>query len=210
MRESGPSRSPAETLIQAVSLAQGPTEESQSARVAVFRTIRPAAGGGFRSHRDPRGQAPDPKIYPGDIIVVDGSGSRRCRNRPQNLPLFSIFGRSRRDRAHSYGRDNVNKQFGRCQRSPGSPALWRGQAVGSGQGSIRLSTCSLADLAPYPASLALADLGATAVGVVLAILHTLLSDPSIGVRFTLEANPPSVSISDEQNARAAGDGVQLL
>jgi capsular exopolysaccharide synthesis family protein len=41
-------------------------------------------------------------------------------------------------------------------------------------------------------------LGATAFGVILAILSTLLANPLYRATVSLEANPPSVSISDEQ------------
>jgi len=81
------------TLIQAVALAKGPTEEANPRRVAVFRTIqgqRQAAAFDLTSIR--RGQAPDPQIYPGDIIVVDGSGIKALQKQLlQNLPIFSIF-----------------------------------------------------------------------------------------------------------------------
>jgi polysaccharide export outer membrane protein len=81
------------TLIQAVSLAKGTTEEANPRRVAVFRTIqgqRQAAAFDLTAIR--RGQAEDPKIFPGDIIVVDGSGIKALQKQIlQNLPLFSIF-----------------------------------------------------------------------------------------------------------------------
>jgi polysaccharide export outer membrane protein len=81
------------SLIQAVALAKGPTEEANPRRVAVFRTIqgqRQAAAFDLTSIR--RGQAPDPQIYPGDIIVVDGSGIKALQKQLlQNLPIFSIF-----------------------------------------------------------------------------------------------------------------------
>ena len=81
------------TLIQAVSLAKGTTEEANPRRVAVFRTVqgeRQAAAFDLTAIR--RGQAPDPKIYPGDIIVVDGSGIKALQKQiMQNLPLLSIF-----------------------------------------------------------------------------------------------------------------------
>ena len=81
------------TLIQAVALAKGPTEEANPRRVAVFRTVdgqRQAAAFDLTAIR--RGQAADPKIFPGDIIVVDGSGIKAFQKQIlQNLPLFSIF-----------------------------------------------------------------------------------------------------------------------
>ena len=81
------------TLIQAVALAKGTTEEANARRVAVFRTIqgqRQAAAFDLTAIR--RGQAPDPQIYPGDIIVVDGSGIKAMQKQIlQSLPVFSIF-----------------------------------------------------------------------------------------------------------------------
>ena len=62
------------TLMQAVALAGGVTEDANARRIAVFRTIggqRQAAAFDLVSIR--RGEVTDPKIYPGDIIVVDGN-----------------------------------------------------------------------------------------------------------------------------------------
>ena len=81
------------SLIQAVALSKGPTEEANPRRVAVFRTIqgqRQAAAFDLTAIR--RGQSPDPQIYPGDIIVVDGSGIKAFQKQIlQNLPILSIF-----------------------------------------------------------------------------------------------------------------------
>ena len=81
------------SLIQAVALAKGPTEEANPRRVAVFRTIqgqRQAAAFDLTAIR--RGQSPDPQVYPGDIIVVDGSGIKAFQKQVlQNLPILSIF-----------------------------------------------------------------------------------------------------------------------
>ena len=81
------------SLIQAVAMAKGTTEEANPRRVAVFRTIqgqRQAAAFDLTEIR--RGQAPDPQIYPGDIIVVDGSGIKALQKQLlQNLPILSIF-----------------------------------------------------------------------------------------------------------------------
>jgi len=39
-----------------------------------------------------RGEAPDPQIYPGDIIVVDGSSLKATQRQIfQSIPLLSIF-----------------------------------------------------------------------------------------------------------------------
>jgi polysaccharide export outer membrane protein len=81
------------TLMQAIALAGGPTEDANARRVAVFRTIsgkRQAAAFDLTSIR--RGQAEDPQIYPGDIVVIDGSGIKDTQKRIlQHLPILSIF-----------------------------------------------------------------------------------------------------------------------
>lgn len=81
------------SLLQAVALSGGVTDDANLRRVAVFRTIggqRQAAAFDLQQIR--RGQAADPVIYPGDIIVVDGSGIRATQKRVlSNIPLLSIF-----------------------------------------------------------------------------------------------------------------------
>jgi polysaccharide biosynthesis/export protein len=82
------------SLIQAVALAKGTSEDANARRVAVFRTVggqRQAAAFDLTSIR--RGQAPDPTIYPGDIVVVDGSSVKATQKQIlQSIPLLSIFG----------------------------------------------------------------------------------------------------------------------
>ncbi|WP_395622966.1 polysaccharide biosynthesis/export family protein [Sphingomonas daechungensis] len=78
------------TLMQAVALAGGVTETANAHRVAVFRTIdgqRKAAAFDLADIR--RGQGTDPKIYPGDVIVVDGDGVKAAYR--QILNTFSVF-----------------------------------------------------------------------------------------------------------------------
>lgn len=81
------------SLMQAVALAKGVTEDSNPRRVAVFRTIdgrRQAAAFDLTDIR--RGQVADPPIYPGDIIIVDGSSIKELQKQIlQTLPIFSIF-----------------------------------------------------------------------------------------------------------------------
>lgn len=81
------------TLIQAVALARGTTEDANARRVAVFRTIggqRQAAAFDLTAIR--RGEAQDPQIYAGDIVVVDGSKIKEAeRQILQSVPLFAIF-----------------------------------------------------------------------------------------------------------------------
>ena len=82
------------TLIRAIAMAKGTTEDANARRVAVFRTIggkRQAAAFDLTSIR--RGEAPDPEIYPGDIIVVDGSKVKAVQKQIlQSIPLLAIFG----------------------------------------------------------------------------------------------------------------------
>lgn len=82
------------SLIQAVAMAKGTTQDSNPRRVAVFRTIggkRQAAAFDLTAIR--RGQSPDPQIYPGDIVVVDGSSVKETQRQIlQAIPLLAIFG----------------------------------------------------------------------------------------------------------------------
>ena len=81
------------TLIQAVALARGTDENANPRRVAVFRTIsgqRQAAAFDLTAIR--RGEADDPKIYPGDIVVVDGSKIKAAEKQFfSTVPLLAIF-----------------------------------------------------------------------------------------------------------------------
>ena len=82
------------TLMQAVALAGGVDEETANPRrVAVFRTIdgqRQAAAFDLISIR--RGEMDDPRIYAGDIVVVDGSSIKETQKQLfRAFPLFSIF-----------------------------------------------------------------------------------------------------------------------
>jgi polysaccharide export outer membrane protein len=82
------------SLIQAVAVARGTTQDANPRRVAVFRTIdgtRQAAAFDLTAIR--RGEAPDPQVYPGDIIVVDGSRIKEIQKQVlQTIPLIAIFG----------------------------------------------------------------------------------------------------------------------
>ncbi|MEJ7775840.1 MAG: polysaccharide biosynthesis/export family protein [Sphingomicrobium sp.] len=81
------------TLMQAVAIAGGATEDANLRRVAVFRTIdgqRQAAAFDLVSIR--RGEKEDPAVYAGDIIVIDGSSIKRVQKQILNsLPIISIF-----------------------------------------------------------------------------------------------------------------------
>jgi polysaccharide biosynthesis/export protein len=81
------------TLMQAVALAGGASEDANIRRVAVFRTIggqRQAAAFDLQDIR--RGQMQDPTIYPGDVVVVDGSSVKALYKQILGaLPGLSLF-----------------------------------------------------------------------------------------------------------------------
>jgi polysaccharide export outer membrane protein len=81
------------TLMQAVAIAGGATEDANLRRVAIFRTIegqRQAAAFDLVDIR--RGLEDDPEVYAGDIIVVDGSSVKATTRQILNgLPLLRIF-----------------------------------------------------------------------------------------------------------------------
>jgi len=81
------------SLLQAMALAKGTTDDANARRVAVFRTIdgtRQAAAFDLEAIR--RGENPDPPIYPGDIVVVDGSRIKALQKQLiQNLSILSVF-----------------------------------------------------------------------------------------------------------------------
>ena len=82
------------TLMQAVAMSGGAAEDANLHRVAIFRTIggkRQAAAFDLAAIR--RGEADDPTVYPGDIIIVDGSKIKALQKQIlQNIPLLAIFG----------------------------------------------------------------------------------------------------------------------
>jgi polysaccharide export outer membrane protein len=81
------------SLMQAVALAGGTTEDANAHRVAIFRTIsgqRQVAAFDLVAVR--RGQAEDPQVYPGDIVVVDGSAIKAFQKQIlSNIPLLTVF-----------------------------------------------------------------------------------------------------------------------
>ena len=81
------------TLMQAVALAGGTSDDANARRVAIFRQIggqRQAAAFDLTSIR--HGEAEDPRIYPGDIVVIDGSSIKALQKQILNsLPIISTF-----------------------------------------------------------------------------------------------------------------------
>jgi len=82
------------SLMQAVALAGGTTEDANNRRVAVFRTVGgQRQGAAFDLAAIRHGQAKDPAIYPGDIVIVDGSSVKQgFKKFLQSVPLLAIFG----------------------------------------------------------------------------------------------------------------------
>ena len=82
------------TLMQAVALAGGAAEDANIRRVAVFRQIdgkRQAAAFDLAAIR--RGEAKDPAIYAGDIVVIDGSSIKALQKKIlSSIPVLSVFG----------------------------------------------------------------------------------------------------------------------
>lgn len=83
------------SLLQVIAMAKGTTSAANNRRVAIFRTIggqRQAAAFDLTAIR--HGQAKDPSIYPGDIVIVDGSNIKAAYSKIiQSVPLFYIFSR---------------------------------------------------------------------------------------------------------------------
>ena len=81
------------TLMQAVALAEGTDEKANTRRVAIFRTIdgqRQAAAFDLTSIR--QGEMPDPQVYTGDIVVVQGSDNKNLLDKFfRSMPLLAIF-----------------------------------------------------------------------------------------------------------------------
>jgi polysaccharide biosynthesis/export protein len=81
------------TLLQVVAMAHGTDDDANPHRIAVFRQIqgqRMAAAFDLVDIR--RGKAEDPRIYSGDIVVVDGSKVRQVwKGVLASLPLLGLF-----------------------------------------------------------------------------------------------------------------------
>ena len=81
------------TLVQAIAMARGPDDTANEKRIAVFRTIdgqRMAAAFDLDAIR--KGKEKDPTIYRGDIIIVDGSSSKKAyRDVLRSSQLLTTF-----------------------------------------------------------------------------------------------------------------------
>ncbi len=81
------------TLLQAIALAKGLDEFANPKRIAVFRQVDgKRLGAAFDLTTIRGGQDPDPEIYRGDVIVVDGSKTRQAlRDMVSGIPLLGLF-----------------------------------------------------------------------------------------------------------------------
>lgn len=83
------------TLLQAIALSGGASENSNLGRVVVFRQVsgvRKAAAFDVKKIRE--GKSEDPEIYGNDIVVVDGSDLKGgYREVLRSIPLLLLFGR---------------------------------------------------------------------------------------------------------------------
>lgn len=81
------------TLIQAVAMARGTTQDANPSRVYVFRTIRgERLAGAFDLKQIRRGEAQDPVVYGNDIVVVDGDPNRQMfRDLIQAIPVLGVL-----------------------------------------------------------------------------------------------------------------------
>ena len=81
------------TLMQAVALGGGAAPDANPRRTVIFRQIggkRQAASFDLTSIR--RGIDPDPQVYAGDIIIMDGSSIKGLQKQILgSLPLLSVF-----------------------------------------------------------------------------------------------------------------------
>jgi polysaccharide export outer membrane protein len=81
------------TLMQAVAMAGGPSDEADLHKVAVIRAengVRRAATCDYDAIR--KGRAPDPLIQGNDVVVVDGSATKTLwSNVMKNLPVFTLL-----------------------------------------------------------------------------------------------------------------------
>lgn len=82
------------TLMRAVALAKGISEDGNPRRVLIFRTVNGQKMAGAFDLADIRtAKAEDPAIYPDDVIIVDGSRAQSVfKQLLSTLPIISTIG----------------------------------------------------------------------------------------------------------------------
>lgn len=81
------------TLLQAIALGGGVSEEAKLSQVVVFRTINgEKMAAAFDLRAISRAEAPDPVIYPNDIVVVGGSHNKTIIDQVlRGLTVLGVF-----------------------------------------------------------------------------------------------------------------------
>jgi polysaccharide export outer membrane protein len=81
------------TLLQAIAAKGGINGDANPHRVAIFRQIDgKRMGAAFDLTTIRKGKTPDPQVYAGDIIVVDGSNIRSMYNQfMMTIPVLGVF-----------------------------------------------------------------------------------------------------------------------
>jgi polysaccharide export outer membrane protein len=81
------------TLLQAIAMKGGVNGEANPHRVAIFRQIEgKRMGAAFDLTSIRKGKSPDPQVYAGDIVVVDGSNVRSMYNQfMMTIPVLGVF-----------------------------------------------------------------------------------------------------------------------
>ena len=83
------------TLVQTIALAHGTNDKANPRRTVVFRRVRGERMVAAFDLTDIRkGRAPDPDIYPGDIVVVQGLvGTQLFQTVISTIPILGLFAR---------------------------------------------------------------------------------------------------------------------
>jgi polysaccharide export outer membrane protein len=81
------------TLMKAVAMAKGASEDAKVHRVIIFRTINgERMAGAFDLGAIRRAQALDPPIYGNDIVIVDGSKAQKMfKDLMSTIPLLGVL-----------------------------------------------------------------------------------------------------------------------
>jgi polysaccharide export outer membrane protein len=81
------------TLMRAVAMAKGTSEDANPSRVIVFRTVNgQRSAGAFDLQAIRRAESEDPVIYGNDLVIVDGSRARTLfRDVLNSLPILGLL-----------------------------------------------------------------------------------------------------------------------
>ena len=81
------------TLMKAVAMAKGASEDANIQRVIIFRTINgERVAGAFDLSAIRRAQAVDPPVYGNDIVIVDGSSQKKfVKDLLSTIPVLGVL-----------------------------------------------------------------------------------------------------------------------